>query len=141
MGKKKVEINKVIDPRKRQNERQKAAGPPAIFRKIEVDPSKAAEAKKKIEEQEKKSKEDREQEALERKAMERKKKKTQVLVKKEGIVEIPDTISIKEFSEKVGVPAGEIISVLLKNGVMVTLTQSLDFDTFAIVAPEIRYRN
>lgn len=135
LGKKKVEEKKP-EP-KREEKEQVKSGAPAIFRKIEVDPKVAAEAKKKHEEQQQKSKEEREQEALEKKAMERKKKKTQVLVKKEGVVEIPDLISIKEFSEKVGVPAGEIIAVLMKNGVMATLTQSIDFDTFSIVAPEI----
>ncbi|QQS59521.1 translation initiation factor IF-2 [Candidatus Peregrinibacteria bacterium] len=116
---------------------QSAKVTPAIFRKIEVSPEEAAAAKKRHEEEVQKSKEDREQEALEKKAMERRKKRGHVLVKKEGEVEIPATISIKEFSEKVGVPAGEIISVLLKNGVMVTMTQTLDFDTYAIIAPEI----
>jgi len=104
------------DPRKKKEEKEASPAAPAIFRKIEVDPKDAEAAVKRAEERkEQKSKEDREREIIEKKAMERRKKKTPELVKKEGVVEIPNAISIKEFSEKVGVPAGEIISVLMKN--------------------------
>jgi hypothetical protein len=130
LGKQKVEEKKP-EPKK------PTSSSPAIFRKIEVDPKESAAAKIAHEEQQKKSKEDREREAIEKKAMERKKKKTVELVKKEGVVEIPDAISIKEFSEKVGVPAGEIIAVLMKNGMMVTMTQTIDFDTLSLIASEI----
>lgn len=109
---------------------------PAIFRKIQVDKTEVEKAKKKIEEKKQKSKEEREKEALEKKAMHRK-KRAQTLVKKEGVVSIPEVVSIKEFSEKVGIPAGQIIAVLMKNGVMVTMTQSLDFDTYALIAEEL----
>lgn len=126
-------------PVKKPDVKKKASsgGAPAIFRKIEVDPKEAAKSAAKIEEQKQKSKEEREREALEKKAMDRRKKSTPKLIKKEGIVEIPDNISIKEFSEKVGVPAGEIIGVLMKNGMMVTMTQSVDFETLSLIAEEI----
>ena len=126
LGKKKAEVPVAVRP----------PSAPAIFRKIEVDPQKTAAAKKKIEEKEQKSKEEREQVVIEKKAKHRK-KKTQVFVKKEGVVGIPANISVKEFSEKVGISPSAIFSVLLKNGVMVTLTQSLDFDTFALVAEDL----
>lgn len=118
-------------------DKQPAVSSPAIFRKIEVDPEQAAAAKQKHLEKERLSKEERERELIEKKAMDRRKKRTQVLVKKEGIVEIPESISVKEFSEKIGVPAAEIISVLIKNGMMVTMTQSVDFDTLSIIASEL----
>ena len=69
--------------------------------------------------------------------MERRKKSAPKLVKKEGVIPIPDTISIKEFSEKVGIPAGEIVAVLMKNGMMVTMTQSVDFDTLSLIADDL----
>lgn len=133
----KLEEKKPSEVSETSPEEKSTKATPAIFRKIEVSPEEASAARKRHEEEMQKTKEDREQEALEKKAMERRKKRGHVLIKKEGEVEIPASISIKEFSEKVGVPAGEIISVLLKNGVMVTMTQTLDFDTFAIIAPEI----
>ncbi len=147
LGKKSTDEDHQEAPAKKAQKKEKedtaaeqkpsAAPNPAIFRKIEVDPTEAAAAKERHLEKERISKEEREQEMIEKKAMERRKKKSQVLVKKEGVVEIPDAISIKEFSEKIGVPAAEIISVLIKNGMMVTMTQSVDFDTLSIVAPEL----
>ncbi len=143
LGKKSAEdeeepVNKTSPAAKKaKTDDKKTSASPAIFRKIEVDPTEAAAAKEKHLEKERISKEERELETIEKKAMDRRKKKTQVLVKKEGVVEIPASVSIKEFSEKIGVPAAEIISVLLKNGLMVTMTQSVDFDTLSIIAEEL----
>ena len=133
MGKRKVEIKKAPE---RKPIVKRPAGP-AIFRKIEVDPAAAAAARKEREEQQRKSKEDREREQREQHAMQRRKKHQQELVKKEGVVEIPAAIPIKEFSEKVGIPSAQIITVLMKNGMMATLTQSIDFDTYALIAEEL----
>jgi translation initiation factor IF-2 len=57
--------------------------------------------------------------------------------KKEGVVELPEGITVKEFAEKTGVQVPEIISVLMKNGVMASINQNIDFDTAAIVAEEV----
>ncbi len=56
---------------------------------------------------------------------------------KEGPVTIPDMITVKELSEKMGVQVPKVIAALMKNGVMATITQSIDFDTAAIVATEL----
>jgi translation initiation factor IF-2 len=56
---------------------------------------------------------------------------------KTGVVEIPSIISLKEFSEKTGLPISEVISTLLKNGIMATINQILDYETAAIVASEL----
>ena len=57
--------------------------------------------------------------------------------RKTGIIAIPTIISVKEFSEKCGLPISDVISVLLKNGVMATINQKIDFDTASIVAAEL----
>ncbi len=57
--------------------------------------------------------------------------------KKEGVVEIPDAITVKEFAEKTGVQVPEVVSTLMKNGVMASINQNIDFDTAAIVAEEM----
>lgn len=54
--------------------------------------------------------------------------------KKEGIIEIPETITVKEFAEKSGVQVPELISTLMKNGVMASINQNIDYDTAAIIA-------
>lgn len=57
--------------------------------------------------------------------------------KKEGVVSLPSQITVKEFAEKAGVQIPQIMQVLLKNGIMATVTQSIDYDTAAIVAVEL----
>ena len=62
----------------------------------------------------------------------------QVQIKsKQGPVALPDMITVKELGEKMGVQVPKVIAALMKNGVMATITQSIDFDTAAIVASEL----
>lgn len=56
---------------------------------------------------------------------------------KEGIVPLPARISVKEFAEKTGVQVPLVIATLMKNGVMATVNQAIDFDTAAIIAAEL----
>ena len=57
--------------------------------------------------------------------------------RKEGMVELPEVITVKEFAEKTGVQVPEIIATLMKNGVLASINQNIDFDTAAIVADEL----
>lgn len=57
--------------------------------------------------------------------------------KKEGVVPLPAQITVKEFAEKTGVQVPQVVATLMKNGVMATITQTIDFDTAAIVAAEL----
>jgi|TARA_Y100000310_G_scaffold117848_1_gene116590 translation initiation factor IF-2 len=57
--------------------------------------------------------------------------------KKEGVVMLPAEVSVKEFAEKTGVQVPKIIGVLMKNGIMATINQTIDYDTAAIVASEM----
>lgn len=56
---------------------------------------------------------------------------------KEGVVDLPEEISVKEFAEKTGIQIPKIIQTLMKNGVMATVNQGIDYDTAAIVASEL----
>ena len=59
---------------------------------------------------------------------------SQILTDKTGQeVAIPENISVKEFSDKIGVPVAKIIGELMKNGVLVTLNASIDFDTSFLI--------
>ncbi len=49
----------------------------------------------------------------------------QQIKKKEGKVILPAQISVKELAEKTGVQVPKIISALMKNGMMVTVTQNM----------------
>ncbi len=61
----------------------------------------------------------------------------QQIKQKTGPVMIPSQISVKEFAEKAGVQVPKIISALMKNGVLASINQQIDFDTAALVAMEL----
>ena len=42
-------------------------------------------------------------------------------------------LSVKEFSEKIGVPLVKIIGELMKNGVMTNINTKIDFDTCFLI--------
>ncbi len=58
--------------------------------------------------------------------------KTQVT----GPVEIPSRITVREFAARLGKPAPLVISHLMKNGILATLNEEIDFDTAAIVGSD-----
>ncbi|MDP2327389.1 MAG: translation initiation factor IF-2 [Dehalococcoidia bacterium] len=55
------------------------------------------------------------------------------------VVRIPPAIIVGELAELLGVTAIDIIKELMKNGVMATITQTIDFDTAAIVAADLGF--
>ena len=59
------------------------------------------------------------------------------VVAKDKVVEIPDVISVKEFSEKTGIGAAKIIGELMKNGILANINQKIDFDTAQIIADDL----
>ncbi len=58
------------------------------------------------------------------------------LVKKTEIV-IGSNISVKEFSEKMGIPLPEVMKVLMQNKMMLWVTANLDFDTASLIAEDL----
>ncbi len=58
------------------------------------------------------------------------------LVKKTEVT-IDETITVKEFSEKIGVPLPEVMKKLIANGIMTSLNASLDFDTASLIAEDL----
>lgn len=122
--------------------KDKKGGTQNIMRKIEISKEDAEEAKRKREEREmerQRRKEQEEQSLLERKLL-RKKRQEQIFTKKEGTVELSAQLSVKEFSEKIGVPSNMVIASLVKNGVMATVNQQIDFDTASIIAEELEIK-
>lgn len=55
-----------------------------------------------------------------------------------GAVEIPETISVKEFAEKLAVSPIKIIGELMKNGILANINQMIDYDTAAIIASDLK---
>jgi translation initiation factor IF-2 len=55
------------------------------------------------------------------------------------IVSFPSVVPVKMMAEELGVGAGDIIKILMGNGVLATINESVDFDTAAIVAHEFGF--
>ena len=51
-------------------------------------------------------------------------------------IELPETIIVKDFAEKLGREVGEVIKKLLMGGIMATINQEIDFETASLIADE-----
>jgi len=116
-----------------------------VLRKLSLDDVSKAAIEKQTQQTETMTREEREEQERQEKVLEREqalRKSTasinqEQIKKKEGTVTLPDQISVKELAEKTGIQVPKIIQTLMKNGVMATITQSIDFDTAAIVSAEL----
>jgi len=54
-------------------------------------------------------------------------------------VELSAVLSVREFAEALKVPVTQVIGSLVKNGVMASINESIDFETMAIIADELGY--
>ena len=54
-------------------------------------------------------------------------------------VEIPRTLTVKELSDLVGISPIEVIKELIKNGIMASINQVIDYDTAAIIAHDLGF--
>src|SRR2546423_13529670 len=52
---------------------------------------------------------------------------------------IPQAIVVSELAQLLGVTPVDVIKELMKNGVMATINQVVDFDTAAVVATDLGY--
>ena len=62
--------------------------------------------------------------------------KKQKPVKEITEVEVPETITVGEFAQKIGKGAGEVVKKLMMLGVMATITQSIDFETATLIGED-----
>ena len=65
------------------------------------------------------------------------KKSTQPVTKAPISVTIPDEIMVSDLASRLKVTSGEVVKRLMMLGMMVTVNQTVDFDTAAIVADEL----
>lgn len=74
-------------------------------------------------------------------ADETKKKEEDEESTKEGgkVLGIPDKITVKQFAEKLGKGVADMIAILMKNGIMATINETLDYETAAIIAEDLGY--
>jgi translation initiation factor IF-2 len=55
-------------------------------------------------------------------------------------VEVPEAITVGELANRMAIKAVELIKVMMKNGVMATINQSLDQDTAALMVEEMGHK-
>lgn len=61
------------------------------------------------------------------------------MAKERQIVQIPDFLTVRELAESLEVSPIDVMKVLIRNGIMATINQSIDFETGAIVAEEFDF--
>lgn len=64
-------------------------------------------------------------------------KEKQVNTKAKDKVRIPKEIIIKDFAEALGVPIAEMMAELMKNGIMSSMNERIDFETASIIAEDL----
>jgi len=57
-----------------------------------------------------------------------------------GEVEIPDSVTVKELAELIGINSADVIRELIRSGVFATINQSIDRDTAALVTEELGFQ-
>ena len=57
-----------------------------------------------------------------------------------GAVEIPDSITVKELAELIGINSADVIRELIRSGIFATINQTIDRDTAALVTEELGFQ-
>lgn len=72
--------------------------------------------------------------------LEEAKQKEKLLRKESGLtIEIPDRITVREFAERMNMAVTQLITELMKNGILANQNQHLDFDTAAVMGSELGF--
>ncbi|MFA5994010.1 MAG: translation initiation factor IF-2 [Parcubacteria group bacterium] len=54
---------------------------------------------------------------------------------------IPATITVRKFSEILKLPLGTVITELMKNGILATINEKIDFETASIIAQDLGFES
>ena len=77
---------------------------------------------------------------IKRKEAEERKQKEKELRKESGeSVELPDLITVKDFANRLDLSITQVITELMKNGILANQNQNIDYDTAAIMAEELGF--
>ena len=61
-------------------------------------------------------------------------------VRKAVEIKVPLVITVREFADQLGLPINKVLAELMKNGVLASMNERIDFDTTAIVGEELGYK-
>ncbi|MFC1645234.1 translation initiation factor IF-2 [Patescibacteria group bacterium] len=53
------------------------------------------------------------------------------------IIKVPSIVTVKKFSEILGLPVAEVITELMKSGIMASINEEIDFETASIIAEDL----
>ncbi len=54
-------------------------------------------------------------------------------------IKLPDKISVKDFAEQLEKRPADMIAILMQNGIMATINETLDYETAAIIAEDLGF--
>lgn len=54
-------------------------------------------------------------------------------------INLPEKLTVRELSDSLGLPVAKVMSEMMRNGIMATINQSIDFDTASIIAGDLGY--
>ena len=60
-------------------------------------------------------------------------------VNKPAPIRVPEVITVGDFAGKLGLPVTRVIGELMRNGVMATINEQIDFDTAVIIGGELGF--
>lgn len=63
-----------------------------------------------------------------------------VMRTKDGFLELPDVISVNDLAQRTGIPVARIIGELMKNGILATINQQIDYETAHIIAQDFNVK-
>ena len=55
------------------------------------------------------------------------------------IVKLPNPVTVKKFADILGLPVSNVITELMKNGIMATINEEIDFETASIIAGDLEF--
>lgn len=56
-----------------------------------------------------------------------------------GTVEVPEIVTVRDFSAILNLPINKVLMELMKNGVLTSMNERIDFDTASIIGGELGY--
>lgn len=55
------------------------------------------------------------------------------------IVKIPSSVTVKKFAEILGLPVSQVMTELMKNSILATINEEIDFDTASVIAQDLGF--
>jgi translation initiation factor IF-2 len=57
-----------------------------------------------------------------------------------GSIKLPQVVNVRDFASRINLPVTRIISELMKNGILASMNERIDFDTASIIAEDLGFK-